>query len=351
VPLHALTPSDLDAWAALAARAVEPNPFFEPEFVTAAANSPRAQSPQLLVIEDGGEWIACMPVGAIGPLGIRTWRHPYSYVGTPLVDPAAVGAFAAALVAPLGSWRRGRVLTVLWEAVDQTITAAVREAAAASGNAEVIFERVSERAALERSRQPDGHLAHLKPKRRRELERKREQLTAELGSELAVKTYAGTAAVVDRFLRLEAAGWKGAAGTAMATAGDSEVLRSICSGFSRQGRLQILALEARDQTLAMQCNLSSGDTLFCFRVAYDERYRRFAPGIQLEVDSMRLFQGERTEKVLDTCATPDNQFLNRLWPDRRRSTIMVVGPSGALGTAGSRLLEAAYRYRSKRRAE
>lgn len=349
-PLQALTPADRDAWAGLARRAVEPNPFFEPEFVIAAAKSPNAVAPRLLTMEDGGEWIACLPVGVMRHVALTSWRHPYSYAGTPLVDPGWVDDFAVALVAERGK-ALDRQFLLLWESIDATITAAIRRAAADAGRVEVLFERISERAALERSSGVETHLAHLKRKRRREIERKREQLEAELGSELTLEDRSGDQAAVDEFLRLEAEGWKGKEGTAIATAGDSDVFRSICAGFAATGQLEFLTLEASDVVLATQCNLSAGDTQFSFKVAYDERYRAFAPGLQLEVDSMRRFQEERTERLLDTCADPANDFLNRLWPDRQRTTIMVIGPGGLAGAAARHALEAAYRYRTRGKDE
>ncbi|MBS1679488.1 MAG: GNAT family N-acetyltransferase [Actinobacteria bacterium] len=347
--LQALTPADLDAWAALADHAVEPNPFFEPEFVTAAAGSPNAVPPRLLILADGGEWIACLPVGTMRRLATTSWRHPYSYAGTPLVAPGHVDDFAATLVAARGG-APDRQFLLLWEAVDAEITAAVRRAADAVGRAEILFERVSERAALARSAEPDAHLAALKPKRRRELARRRQQLAEAFGEEPVVRDRAGDPAAVEEFLHLEAAGWKGREGTAMASAGDSEFFRAACAGFARAGRLQLLSLEAGGETLAMQSNVSAGDTLFGFKMAYDERFRRFAPGIQLEIDAMRIFLADRSERLLDTCADPANEFLNRLLPERRGVTIMVIGPGGLAGAAARRGLDAAYRYRARARS-
>ena len=85
-----MTPADLDRWRALAEAAVEPNPFFEPAFVTGAAQHLPDAGASLLVVEDAGRWLACLPVprGAVGRVVpvLRTWRHPYCFLGTPLLD-------------------------------------------------------------------------------------------------------------------------------------------------------------------------------------------------------------------------------------------------------------------------
>ena len=33
----------------------------------------------------------------------------------------------------------------------------------------------------------------------------------------------------------------------------------------------------------MKCNVLSGDAVFCFKIAHDETFARFSPGVQLEL--------------------------------------------------------------------
>jgi CelD/BcsL family acetyltransferase involved in cellulose biosynthesis len=60
--VEALSKADAARWRELAARAVEPNPFFEPDFVVPAARRLGTRPGFLLVAEDGGDWAACLPV-------------------------------------------------------------------------------------------------------------------------------------------------------------------------------------------------------------------------------------------------------------------------------------------------
>jgi CelD/BcsL family acetyltransferase involved in cellulose biosynthesis len=351
VPVQALTDDDLSAWSALAGRAAEPNPFFEPDFVLAAAESPNAEPPELLVEERDGEWIACAPVRVtrlLGrPLALSTWNHAYAHVGTPLVDDGHLSQFADALAARLTSGHQARFL-MLRQAVDVTVVQAIRAAVERSPRLSILFEHSTERAAVHRRADGVDAPVALKPRRRRELEKRRRKLAEKLGAEPVVIDRSDNAAAVEEFLRLEASGWKGVEGTAMQTAGDADVFRTICDRFGEEGRLQILSLEADEIPLAMQCNIRGDDTLFNFKVAFDERFRTYAPGIQLELDTMRIFQAEREEEVLDSCADPDNELLNRLWPDRRPVITLVVGPSGAAGRAVGRALGTAHRVVRKR---
>lgn len=352
VPIQALTDDDLNAWSELAGRAAEPNPFFEPDFVLAAAESPNAEPPELLVEERDGEWIACTPVRVtrlLGrPLALSTWKHAYSHVGTPLVDDDHVSQFAEALTTRLASGNQARFM-MLRQAVDVTVVKAIRAAVARSPQPSIVFEHSTERAAVHKRDDGGDALAALKPRRRRELEKKRRRLAEKLEAEPVVADRSDSPEAVEEFLRLEASGWKGDAGTAMQAAGDADVFREICERFAEEGRLQILSLQAGEQPLAMQCNIRGDDTLFNFKVAFDERFKRYAPGIQLEVDTMQIFQAEREEEVLDSCADPDNELLNRLWPDRRPVTTLVVGPASAPGRAVGRALETARRHRGRGR--
>lgn len=345
--LQSLTPGDLAAWADLARHAVESNPFFEPAFVMAACRSPNAEQPFLLVREDERAWTAAMPVRATRLLGrgiaLSTWRHPYSSVGTPLVAEDHLEDFAEAIVAHLENRRDGRYL-MLRRTVDVVVMEAIRSAAVEAPALRVIFERTAERGVLERRPEPGEHPS-LKRRHRKELARRSRRLTEDLGLEPAVRDRSDCRAAVEQFLRLEASGWKGKQGTAMQTAGDADVFRAICAHFAKEGRLQMLSLEAGERPLAMQCNISGRDTLFNFKVAFDEELRRYGPGVQLDVDGMRIFHSERDEKLFDSCSDPADELVNRLWPDRLSVSTMAIGPDRPSGSLVGWALDVAYRRR------
>lgn len=331
VSVQSLREAELDAWHELAEQATEPNPFFEPGFVVPAVESLDAANPYLLVHERNGSWAGCVPVDVTRLLGKRlalsTWKHSYAYVGTPLVADGCVDDFARALADRLAGWRHDRYMT-LRRAVDGTVVKAIRSAVHESTAVDVIVEQSDERPAVKRCEDPDRHLREMKPRRRRELERRRERLAETLDSELTVTDRSGDPAAIDTFLELEASGWKGRAGTAMAVKGDAPWFRSICRNFAGLGRLQMLALESQNQVVAMHCNISADDALFNFKIAFDERFKPYAPGIQLELDAIRIFQETRQERLMDSCAEPDNELIGRLWRDRQPITTFVVGPQG-----------------------
>ena len=186
IPLDDVGPADLDSWRALAAAAVEPNPFFEPAFVMAMAQHLPAAGASLLVAEDAGAWLACMPVlpwrvGRVVPL-LRTWRHPYCFLGSPLLDATSVDAAAGALLDGLARNAPGGRVGIDLLTEDGPAAAAIH-AAARERRLVVLRELHTERAFLER-RPEDDYLAGMRSHRRRELNRLGRRLAAELDGEL-----------------------------------------------------------------------------------------------------------------------------------------------------------------------
>ena len=98
----------------------------------------------------------------------------------------------------------------------------------------------------------------------------------------------------------------------------------------------------------MKCNLRAGDAVFCFKIAFDEEFAKFSPGIQLELDNVERFH--EGSAWMDSCATPDHPMINRLWPDRRRIRTVLLPSPGAVGRVsrcGARMARA-WRTRERR---
>jgi CelD/BcsL family acetyltransferase involved in cellulose biosynthesis len=359
IPVVELTADDLAAWQRLADAAVSPNPFFEPDFVLPAVDALEADDVNLLVVRDGSEWRAALPVRAsaswrfVPGRCLASWTHLYCFLGTPLVAPPAANDALGLLVAEA---LRRRACLVL-DQVDAAgpLAGPLRNALARQGRV-VVLERF-ERASL--GRREDGRYLEqvMNGHHRRELRRTMRRLSQAVGEVTFVDRTDDESAAED-FLRVEASGWKGRRGTALAAhEGHARMFREICSRFAARGRLELLSLQAGDRPVAMKCNLRAGHVTFCFKIGFDDDLSRFSPGIHLEAANLDYFHAGPA-RWSDSCAVPFNRMINRLWPGRRALQTAVVcrqGPSGALPflrwkAAGATLLPAV-RTLARRRHE
>lgn len=335
-----LTEHQIGAWRALARRAVEPNPFFEPEFVIpAAGHLDRGRDAALLAVWDGGELVFATPVAPTRrwrkvPVRVMTnWCHLQCFLGTPLViddESLAAHATRTALDA-LSAARPHPHLLVLERCSTDGPVAKTLERVADTR----IYERY-ERATAHRRAAGDYLEAVLESRHRREMRRRARQLERASGGPVVTEDIAGCTGAIDAFLTLESAGWKGRRGTALASdPATRSFVEETCAAFDRAGRLHLLATRTPDGTAAALCLLRTQDTVFMFKMAFDESMSRFSPGTQLVADLYDWVHADPTVGSIDSCAAADNDFANRLFPDRRAiGTLMVAGDRiGALTTS------------------
>jgi CelD/BcsL family acetyltransferase involved in cellulose biosynthesis len=362
IGLDALSQADLGRWRELAARAVEPNPFFEAEYVLPHARGVGAlEAVQLLVVAEAAEWRACLPIHSgrwrhIPLPSVAAWRghHLYGLLGTPLTDaerPAeALDALMRALLARPGAWFAG----IDSVSIDGPLAPALAEVLGGLRPRPMHFERF-ERAALRRRPEPTYLQESLSSKKRKELRRQRRRLGEALGGEPEIVERAGESAAYDEFMALEAAGKMAGRGIVLAAdPGHARFFREMCRAFAELGRLQLPSLQVAGQTVATQCNLLAGDTIYGIKIAYDERWAAFSPGIQLEIEMVTAFHERSEARLVDSCAAPNNVTFNRLWPDRRRLATYAMCPPTAAGRLAGPFLAATraardYRVRRKRR--
>jgi CelD/BcsL family acetyltransferase involved in cellulose biosynthesis len=328
-----LDASALAAWDRLADRAAEPNPFFRPAFVAAAADAD-GSNPLLLVATSGPDWVFCLPVERasrhrrlVVPC-LAPWEPDVSFLSAPLVDRDRVADAAAALARFVAAERESAALILDPVDPDTDVTRALTAAFASVGHGP-IRQAEWERAALRKRPEPTYLEEAMSSKRRKEIRRLRRALGRELGSEVEVIDRSPDPMAYDAFLKLERESWKGEAGTALAS-GPEQIafFRAMCQAAHDAGHLQLLSLEVGGRTAAMQCNLIDGGTLFGFKVAFDQDLARFSPGALLEVDGIGVFHDDVRATRADSCAAPDSELVNRIWADRRRMQTLVV-PTGA----------------------
>ncbi|MGH9100265.1 MAG: GNAT family N-acetyltransferase, partial [Acidimicrobiales bacterium] len=322
IPLRALTEDDERAWRALAGRAAEPNPFFEPDcLVPIARHDPRGDRVQLAVAEEGDRFMAALPVWDVWHT--RLWRVPYPMVnshvrrmqtlGTPLADLSAGAGALVVLLEGLSRSRRAggfRALFVDIVNADGPVAAALREAARRAGFSLSVIHTF-ERGFLRRRPARDYDELH-STKSRADLRRRRKRLSERFGGAevgLVVRDASDPAAVAE-YVALEAAGYKGRSGVAMTTtAGEVDAFSDMCLRLGAGGRVHLLALEVAGTTIAMQVWLSSGEGIFLTKISYDEQYARYTPGVLLGTESLQVFHDQTEGTWIDTCTYEGNEVL------------------------------------------
>lgn len=340
--------ADDAGWDTLAEAAAEPNPFGERWFVQPGLEAFAADDrPMLASLTFGGRLVGILPLVRRSayegyPLPhIGNWRHPNAFVGTPLV---AFG-FEHALWRSLLSWADAHARAALFLHLEMLPTegpvfAALRDVCRIEGRPAAVVHR-HERAVLRSNLSPCAYFeVSMSGKKRKELRRQHARLS-DLGAVAFEhrEDAAGLSGWCDDFLALEASGWKGAHGSALACdAQAARFFRTALSGAAGQGRLERLALTLDGRPVAMLANLLAPPGAFSFKTAYDESLARFSPGVLLQRENLSLLAREDIAWA-DSCAAPDHPMIERIWREKRE----IVRVSIAIGgrprrVAGSLIL-------------
>jgi len=157
---------------------------------------------------------------------------------------------------------------------------------------------------------------------------------------------AAVASALGDFLTLEAAGWKGRAGTAAER--DPAIrafMEAAVPALARDGQAEIMRLSLAGCAIAALIVLRSGDTAWCWKIAYDERHARASPGVQLMLHATKALLAEPGLACVDSCAAPDHPMIDHIWRERLSlaDRLVRLGPSGGAAFAFTRVLETARR--------
>jgi CelD/BcsL family acetyltransferase involved in cellulose biosynthesis len=353
-----------DAWQALAEGALEPNPFFEPSFLLPILHhlTPEPSVRTLLVWRRAAgaatlvglspvarsERTKRLPIASFG-----TWRHPHMLLGTPLLarDHAAP-ALRAVLDWARSADRLGRVLRLDRVTADGPFAALVRETLAGVG-CEPLVDLDYTRPLYRPRGSFDEHLRQVvSAQHRRDFGRKRRRLEA-AGPVSVTETTGpgGIAALAAEFLRLEARGWKGRGGTALALSpAEAAFFVEMLEGFAARERIHLVAVRLDGEPVGMTCTLLAGEGGFVFKTAYDETHRANSPGLLSELELLRFLVAHPAIRWVDSCtALNPRSALVQLWPDGRRIETLLVPTGDLLGdrfVASLPLLKRLARWRS-----
>ncbi|MFM5906216.1 MAG: GNAT family N-acetyltransferase, partial [Novosphingobium sp.] len=176
-------------------------------------------------------------------------------------------------------------------------------------------------------------------KKRKELRRQYNRL-AEMGALTFARSddAQGLDGWIDDFLRLEMAGWKGQAGSALACSPQTETLfRDSLIGAAQHGRLERITLALDGAPIAMLVNFLTAPGAFSFKTAFDESYSRFSPGVLLQRENLALLERDDIAWC-DSCAAADHPMIDHIWRERRTVGALSIAIGGKLRRLAFRAL-------------
>jgi CelD/BcsL family acetyltransferase involved in cellulose biosynthesis len=313
-----------DEIRALAARAAEPNVFYEPAFMLAAAPVFGSDAGAVLVRSAAGRLTGLFPARIERPQGglvpmLCGFTHPFAPLGVPLIDRDDTEAVVGAWLDRLAGDRAMPALLLMPFIPEQGAFARMLDAVLSrTRRANAAFGQ-HQRALLDPGTERDGYLERaVSAGRRKEMRRLRRRME-EFGPVTfdTMTNPDGIAAALQDFLVLEASGWKGAAGTAIV---DEPAIKTFVqtavSSLAADGHARIDRMLLDGKPIAATVTLQSGDTAWCWKIGYNEGMARFSPGVQLICELTEQLAADRRVARTDSCATADHPMINHLWRER-----------------------------------
>ncbi len=316
-------PTLLPAWQDLCGRIAEDNVYYSPRYARALLESvERDKNVGVAVVWDQSRLVALLPftrptlrIPVLQPAA-RAWQTKYTFSCMPLLDRVRKAEAAAVLLDVLASISRGEWIIPTVNVQGDACQAMV--AILAQRALPWAFLSKFQRAILEADETFDQYMKrHVSPKRQKGLARNRRRLE-ELGK-VEHETHCfgdGLERAVAAFLKIEASGWKGRRGTALAC--DEETRKFTLDAFTGDEsnsicRADVLTLDG--EPIAVSLVALSGRTGFAVKGCYDETYRSYCAGLLVEVELIRGFLSGKWADRLDS-ATAGAHVLDDLWSGR-----------------------------------
>lgn len=340
IPAAAFGRERTAAWRRLVREESEPNVFAEPWALLPAIDALGALDEVSLawISDSTGELLGVLPLCRARRYGRLTvdhtanWRHANAFCGTPTVRAGRESAFWHRLLRLLDDSPDWPAFLHLSDLVEHGPVLAGLTAAAAALERPVAVVHRFERALLTSPLSPDDYwAAHVRKKKRKELARLEARLS-EQGSLTVERLMPSEPAApwIDGFRALERAGWKGRAGSAVACSPATDaIFRTVIGGAHARRRLHALSLTLDGRPIAMLATLLAAPGAYSYKIAYDEAFARFSPGVLLERHALSLLEEPGVEWV-DSCAVPDHPMIDHLWAERRSVVRVTVPLNGGL---------------------
>jgi CelD/BcsL family acetyltransferase involved in cellulose biosynthesis len=320
------------AWEQLAKHACEANPFYEPWMLLPALRAQgEGEDFRCALLWHDHRLVGLFPFRRIPRFKhlpaptLTSWRHSAFLLCTPLVRAeCAVDCLRAVL------WwgaANASLLELRYVPRQGPFDAALEEALIGQ-DCRVLPVAQFTRALLCKAESAEAYMeSAMSGQLRRHLRRSEKKLREQHEVRyISIRPGEPIGEEIDKFLALEASGWKGQAGGALAASAQTERFgREILEEAHRRGRLNLVGIDCDGKPVARRCSLLAGEGSYAFRTAYDEAFAAYSPGVLAEAHSLREFHGLPDVQWMDSYTDPDNVTVNRMWKDRRPMQTLAVG--------------------------
>ena len=116
---------------------------------------------------------------------------------------------------------------------------------------------------------------------------------------------------------------------------------AVTSWLARDGQARIFRLRVAGRPIAAIVTLTSGTAAWCWKIAHDEGFARFSPGVQLLLDATQDLLDDPGIARADSCATADHPMIDHVWRERLAldDRLVRIGPDRSLAFAVACRLE------------
>lgn len=334
-PLAACT-SLREAWSQLAAQALQPNVFYEPDFLLSAVQhlTGAQQVMVMLVWAEGpgqrqlaGFMPIVMPRLPFGPGEARGFRNSHMSSGVPLVRAERAAEIITMLLDALAA-RGPRCSALMLPQVDlegafgQTLLQVTRT----TGRSHSLFS-IRQAPSLQLNDQRPATMAERhSPELQQQLAASRAAL-GKLGKVSLVEASEGQALRdgVELFMALEASGPEGRSGRAMMLdARTASFIRMATRMMARSHQCRTLTLMLDDRPLAAAIAYASGSRAWFVKLSHDEAFADFKPEALVAEALAQRFGGLRRMALLDASAQAGNLEVERIWNDELTTADILV---------------------------
>lgn len=324
IGLDKLSPQDFASWDCLAEHALAPNPFAQPDFVVPLVQNLGINDVAVLIVRDqSSRWLYAVPVvqhyfeeGSPLPK-LRMLRSPYTFLEQPLVDRNDATITLSCLLDALSQQREWHGLGCA-KAVVNSDQFELTEFAARICGVELHRTYQSTRPAVT-PQSKEQLLEKCSSSRRKSLRKNWRRLEKRGAVEFRITQPVDgeTDEPINTFLHLEALGWKGSEGTALASMpNDREFFRSVCQQFAKKDNLIFGELLVAGRVISSTCNFRSGNTLFAFKIGWDPDFSNCGIGYWSEVLlADAIFQHDSSVTFIDSCSDEES-YTGKVWTER-----------------------------------